>query len=299
MRVFLLGFLFFLAFATFSRWYFVCKIRHHCGEAEPSATVARAKTLALKDGEKVILQGYEQFGFQPNSFQPDLTEDNQRFLQGVAKYLQQNPAKNLTLTGRYLETEKNAPTGIFENLGIARAAAVEQLLAKLGIDEKRISIDYQLVKGENPDEPISFQTFTPQKEKPAAYEKLEFKFTDMTFSDANFEYNSDAFRPGKQCILYADSVKNYLGLHPEMELSIIGHTDSIGSEQYNYDLGLRRAKKAIEYFRELGVTAKINPVSKGESQPAAPNSLSGGTDNAEGRQKNRRVNFKIEEKPLK
>ena len=291
MRVFSIGFLVFLVFAIFSRWYFVCELRHHCGD-EP-AVATRAMTLTLKDGDNTILQGYEQFGFPLNSFEPDMTPNNQEFLAKVAAYLKQFPDKNITLTGRYLESEKGANSGIFENIGIARAAAVERLLEKMGIDEKRISIDYQMVKGNAIAEPITFSLYSP---KPSDYDKPEYKFTDNTFSDANFEFGSDVFRPGEQCILYADSVKTYLDDHPEMNLSIIGHTDSIDTEKFNYDLGLRRAKNASKYFRELGVKANINVSSKGETQPVAPNSNPDGSDNPDGRQKNRRVNFKIEEK---
>ncbi|MCB0518166.1 MAG: OmpA family protein [Lewinellaceae bacterium] len=293
MRFFIIGFLLFTAFALPARWYFVCEIRHHCTD-EP-AKPTRATTLTLKDGDKTILQGYEQFGFAPNSFQPDMTPNNQEFLEKVAAYLQQNPDKHLALTGRFLATEKDAKTGIFENLGIARAAAVERLLEKLGIDEKRISIDHEMAKGETLEEPVTFSLYTP---KPDEYEKLEYKFTDNTFSDANFDFGSDKFRPGEQCILYADSVKTFLDTHPEMTLTIIGHTDSIGTDKVNMDLGLRRAINAAEYFRELGVKSKIDVSSKGETQPVAPNSLPDGKDNPDGRQKNRRVNFKIGEKQV-
>ncbi len=294
MRVFSIGFLVFLAFAIFSRWYFVCELRHHCGD-EPPAVPTRAMTLALRDGDEVILQGYEQFGFQPNSFAPVMTPNNQEFLEKVAAYLRQFPAKNITLTGRYLESEEGANSGIFENLGIARAAAVKNLLQKLNLNENRISIDPQMVKGTEMEEPISFSLYTP---RPDDYDRPAYKFTDNTFSDANFEFNSDAFQPGEQCILYADSVKTFLSEHPEMLLNIIGHTDSVGTEKYNFDLGLRRANNAAKYFRELGVKAEIKVISKGKTQPVAPNSNPDGTDNPEGRQKNRRVNFKIEEKAI-
>ena len=292
MRSFFIGLLilFFLAFAFYTRWYFVCEIRNYCGN-EPT----RATTLTLKDGDRDILQGYEQFAFPEGSFEPDLTADNQLFLEKVAEYLKNHPDRHITLTGRYLESEKAAQSGIFENLGIARAKAVENLLEKQGIDEDRITIDHELATGEALDEPISFALYAPQ---PEAYEKLDYSFMDNTFSDANFEFGSAEFRPGEQCILYADSVKTFLGEHPEMVLTIIGHTDNKGSEKFNHDLGLERAQNAEVYFRELGVKSEIVTASKGENQPIAPNTQADGTDNPEGRQKNRRVNFKIEEKTL-
>lgn len=78
-------------------------------------------------------------------------------------------------------------------------------------------------------------------------------------------------------------------------MTIIGHTDSIGSKEYNLDLGLRRAKNARQYFIDsLGVVAPIEVKSMGKSRPVAPNTLPDGSDNPEGRQKNRRVNFVLE-----
>ncbi len=294
MRVFLLGFAAFLVFAVFSRWYFVCELRHQCGDE--TVAVARPLTLSLMDGGKTVLQGYEEFSFPAQSFKPAISANNEEFLQKTAEYLQLNVGKNMTLTGRYLAAESKAKTGIFENLGIARAAAAEDALKKLGVDEKRITIDYELAGGDHNNSPLSFDLYTPETENQEGYEKLQFSFTDNTFSDANFEYNKANFNPGQQCRAYADSVIVYLGKNPGKMLTIIGHTDSIGSEIYNYNLGLQRAGEAAEYFKKLGVTSTISVASQGETQPVAPNSNPDGSDNAAGRQKNRRVNFKIGEK---
>ncbi len=291
MKIFLTGFTVFLLFTVFARWYFVCELRHHC-EEKPARESPSAE-LVLYDGETLVLRGFEQFRFSHRSFRPSLSASNLDFIKKTAAWLQQNPKKNLTITGRFLHSEAGARSGIFENLGIARASAIENLLIKSGVDAGRITIDYEEVPGETLSEPLGFVLYTPQTERPGALEKLQFSFEDNTFSDANFEYNSDEFHPGEQCRLYADSVKSYLEQHPDMTLQIIGHTDSVGGESYNYELGLRRAKKAAEYFRKLGVKSTISVASKGEATPVAPNSKPDGTDNPAGRQKNRRVNFKI------
>ena len=291
MRVFSIGFLVFLVFALCSRWYFVCKIRNHCGEQPVVAT--RPMTLSFKDGDKTILKGYEQFEFKPNSFKADISPNNKLFLEKVAAFLNQYSDRKITLTGHYLENEKNANSSVFENLGIARASAIERELEKLGIDESRISIDHKMMSGTSLDEPISFALLS---EQPDDYEKLEYRFEDNTFSDANFAFSSALFKPGEQCILYADSVKSFMDTHPEKILLITGHTDSIDTEKFNYNLGLERAENAAQYFRELGVKAEIKTASKGETKPVAPNSKPDGSDNPDGRQKNRRVNFKIIDK---
>ncbi|NJK83229.1 MAG: OmpA family protein [Saprospiraceae bacterium] len=160
-----------------------------------------------------------------------------------------------------------------------------------GIEEKRITLDYTAAKDENLLEPLQFRLFIT----PGAYDKLAFTFNNMTYSDANFEYKSADFRPGDEFIAYADSVATYLSLNPDKHLTIIGHTDSIGSDAYNNPLGLERAENARKYFLEkLEVKNPITVQTMGKRRPVAPNSTRKGKDNPEGRQKNRRVNFIIE-----
>ena len=48
---------------------------------------------------------------------------------------------------------------------------------------------------------------------------------------------------------------------------LVGHTDRLGSETYNYDLGLRRAQTVKSYLEQNGVTAPISASSAGETQP--------------------------------
>ena len=50
-------------------------------------------------------------------------------------------------------------------------------------------------------------------------------------------------------------------------IALTGHTDRLGSEQYNYNLGLRRAQTVKNYLQGKGVQAPISVASAGESQP--------------------------------
>lgn len=297
MRTFILGFLIWGIFTVFARWYFVCEMRNLCGQEEPPP-ISRAMTLNLTDGDSIILEGYEQFAFDSASPEPILTENNREFIAEAVKYLNTNSDKHITLTGRYLSNEidtTRAAFGMYENLGIARAAIVESLLTSAGIDPKRIKIDHELARGNYIKEYISFNLFDPEL---AEYTPLEYSFEDMTFSDANFEHDKAIFTPGPQFVFYADSVISVLQSNPDLNLLIIGHTDSTGTEEYNLDLGARRAVAAMEYFVNKNVDEKqISTESMGETDPTAPNTNPDGTDNEEGRQKNRRVNFKIQPVP--
>ena len=65
-----------------------------------------------------------------------------------------------------------------------------------------------------------------------------------------------------------------------------GHTDALGTDDYNERLSVARAQAVAAYLGAKGVPeARLRPTGKGESSPVAPN------DSEEGRQRNRRVDF--------
>jgi OOP family OmpA-OmpF porin len=65
-----------------------------------------------------------------------------------------------------------------------------------------------------------------------------------------------------------------------------GHTDAVGSDDYNERLSVARAQAVASYLEGQGVLeARLRPTGKGEGSPVAPN------DTDDGRQRNRRVDF--------
>ena len=83
-----------------------------------------------------------------------------------------------------------------------------------------------------------------------------------------------------------DTLKRYPNVHVEVD----GHTDSKGTDAYNQKLSERRAKGVYDYLTSHGVDGSRldGPKGFGESQPIDTN------DTAEGRQRNRRVELKVE-----
>src|SRR5690606_16244412 len=76
--------------------------------------------------------------------------------------------------------------------------------------------------------------------------------------------------------------------HPRTNVHIIGHTDSVGTEEYNLGLSNRRASSAAEFLVAQGVARnRIFTTGMGMSDPVASN------DTPEGRQLNRRVEVVI------
>jgi len=82
--------------------------------------------------------------------------------------------------------------------------------------------------------------------------------------------------------------------NPELIVEIQSHTDSKGNDQYNQKLSQKRAESVVNYLTNKGISPKrLVPKGYGESKPVAPNDKEDGSDNPEGRAKNRRTDFKI------
>jgi peptidoglycan-associated lipoprotein len=72
------------------------------------------------------------------------------------------------------------------------------------------------------------------------------------------------------------------------------HTDSVGSNSYNYQLSKGRAESTVRYLTLQGISAdRLTARGYGEEQPIARNTNPDGTDNKAGRDRNRRTEFKI------
>jgi OOP family OmpA-OmpF porin len=82
--------------------------------------------------------------------------------------------------------------------------------------------------------------------------------------------------------------------NPELIVEIQSHTDSKGSDQYNIKLSQKRAESVVSYLTQKGISAKrLVAKGYGETKPIAPNDKPDGSDNPDGRAKNRRTDFKI------
>ncbi len=104
--------------------------------------------------------------------------------------------------------------------------------------------------------------------------------------DIHFEFDKAIIKPESYPIL--DSVAQWLKENPNMIVEIAGHTDSIGSAEYNLSLSRRRAEAVRQYLIKKGISPhRLYARGYGETQPIADN----GTE--EGRAKNRRVEIRV------
>ena len=105
--------------------------------------------------------------------------------------------------------------------------------------------------------------------------------------DVSFDFNSAQVKPSFHKSL--DKVNQVLGHYSSSRITIVGHTDSKGSESYNQSLSERRASAVKNYLSGGGVVvSRLNTLGRGELQPRDTN------DTSAGRSRNRRVELLVQ-----
>lgn len=101
-----------------------------------------------------------------------------------------------------------------------------------------------------------------------------------------FDFDKSNVKPQYYGIL--QNLKEYILLN-DYDVTIVGHTDSKGTNEYNMKLGMRRAESVKMKMLEFGVPSEriVGVESRGEEEPVATNETS------EGRAQNRRIEFKL------
>lgn len=112
-------------------------------------------------------------------------------------------------------------------------------------------------------------------------------------ADVLFDFNKYDLRPVAIPTLekVADVIKGF----PKSSVRIEGHTDSVGSDEYNVKLSDQRAGSVKTWLQNSGGIEgqRMSTKGWGESKPVASNIKKDGSDDPEGRQKNRRVEIVI------
>ncbi|WP_346798146.1 OmpA family protein [Halomonas sp. Bachu 37] len=104
----------------------------------------------------------------------------------------------------------------------------------------------------------------------------------VVLENVNFEFDSAQLTLNAREVL--DDVAERLANNPGVRVRIEGHTDAVGSDQYNKDLSQRRAESVVSYMAQRGISSdRMMAVGYGEEQPIATNETDAG------RAQNRRV----------
>jgi outer membrane protein OmpA-like peptidoglycan-associated protein len=111
----------------------------------------------------------------------------------------------------------------------------------------------------------------------------------LTLGDVLFDFNETTLKPGG--LRAVNELAEFMKEYPERNVLIEGHTDSIGSDEYNLQLSERRAASVRESLLESGISRnRIQIAGYGKHYPVASNSSEAG------RQQNRRVEVVISDR---
>lgn len=108
-----------------------------------------------------------------------------------------------------------------------------------------------------------------------------------------FEFDEDQINPRTRRQL--DIVAHILKADARKHITLSGHTDAMGTKEYNDNLSARRARTVCDFLTKSGVPAtQIITQAKGASQPRRPNFTESGQDDPRGRRVNRRTEIYLD-----
>ena len=110
----------------------------------------------------------------------------------------------------------------------------------------------------------------------------------------NVYYDFDKSTLQQESFPALDRLVALLNEYPTMVIEIRAHTDIMGEDKYNKVLSDARAKTVMDYLVNKGIDkGRLQSKGYGATMPVAPNKHEDGSDDPDGRQKNRRTEFKV------
>lgn len=223
----------------------------------------------------------------------EIRTDYQDQMAGAGKFMQQYPDTTAIIEGH----TDNSPITQGPNcnyrdnmaLSLARAeSTVKYLVEKFGIDSSRFT-----AKGYGDTRPIADNTTDEGKQKNRRIEAIidcavlpqVVKPEERLCMTLQVEFASNRADINAR---YSDEIAklaDYMKKYPTTTATIEGHTDNVGSPEYNMKLSQQRAESIVSYLVDkFGIdSSRLSAKGYGETRPLAYNTT------PEGRQKNRRI----------
>jgi OOP family OmpA-OmpF porin len=196
----------------------------------------------------------------------------------AARYDRDNNSLNSPLAASY---------GFKHNTGFTDGLATVGLVWNFGGHAVEKTVERRETTTTPPPPPPAREEAVPPKSVAIDLRGVEFKFDHPKVGE---KLEPSLKAPTAESIAILDQAIDTLKRNPEVRVEVDGHTDSVGTDAYNQKLSERRAKGVYDYLIAHGIDASRldGPKGFGESQPIDTN------DTAEGRQRNRRTELKVE-----
>lgn len=258
------------------------------GEMDVDTITGYTLELPVKKKYKYVVSSE---GYQTLVDSLDLTNVLRSEEKTMDIYLKRNPALVLSGTIKDKKTGEEIPGTIqFKRISDGAIVYTQKL-------EKGEAYDVKLPAGEEYEYTVTTELrYIPEVNEIDLVTLNEYKEDgkDMFLNprDVVFEIEDIFFESAKWDLLpesnkSLDNLVKVLNEVPDLKVEISGHTDWIGGDEYNQNLSQNRAQSVVDYLIEHGInTDRLVAKGYGESQPRATNKT------PEGRQENRRVEFK-------
>lgn len=271
-----------IIWAVLSAWWYVCKIKHECGDlptvsAEAPEVEITPPAAKVEVPDVIVSQPQWPLFFNWNSQIPSFGSGFDSFRGKLLTDLK--PGHLLKIVGLYHPNEANKSD--FSNLGLARAENIKNALSPY-LDTSRIQVAGAAISGspkvDQPYEAFRFETLAPP---PPPLKKISKK------QSIHFPLSSDQIIWDTQLKTYFDDVATRVATSGE-HLYLTGFTDNTGNAAANDVLSERRVQSVKQALVKRGVKSTlISTESQGEAQPVSSN------DTQTGRRNNRRVELEI------
>jgi outer membrane protein OmpA-like peptidoglycan-associated protein len=191
-----------------------------------------------------------------------------------------------------------------ENFGYPVNSIKDDLYFTSRGNEKNILEDVLLSSDRSAE--CCLEIFSLKKTIPVEVVKVDTPVTSLVTEEPKVEtviildnvyYDFDRSTLRQESFPTLDKLVSLLNEYPTMVIEIRAHTDNMGDDKYNQLLSDARAQKVVAYLISKGIDkGRLQSKGYGATMPIAPTKHEDGTDDAEGRQKNRRTEFKVLEK---
>jgi outer membrane protein OmpA-like peptidoglycan-associated protein len=203
----------------------------------------------------------------------DINDGAKKDLDIVADCLKDHPDTEVEFEGH---TDSIGSKAFNQKLSEKRSDSAKVYVGAKGIDTNRMRTSG---RGEN--DPVASNKTEDGR---AQNRRVDIYFIDGE-APILFDYNSASL---KGEVSKLATVLEFMQKNPKSSITIVGHTDKIGSQSYNLKLSKRRADAVRKFLIGNGIdTSRIKMIGRGKLEPVADNE----TD--EGRAKNRRAQMNI------
>lgn len=258
-------------------------LRQKLTEMQRNPEMARNARIELRDAEAAV-----ELAEQPLANKEAALADHRVYMADRMVEI-----ARATATARQMEVERER---MGEERDAARLAARTREVARVRVDAESARAEADKARSsESAAKALSMKA--AEKSEKAAEElrrqidRLEAEATErglvLTLGDVLFATGSADLQGGSNRNL--EKLVDFLNTYPDRNVLIEGHTDNVGSAQFNQNLSLQRAESVRQYLTDHGVqNGRLTVSGLGLERPVASN------DSPTGRQQNRRVEVVIE-----